>query len=794
MRILDRYIVREVLRHALLGLLIFTFVLFVPKLVRLMELFVRHSGSGTQIATLFLCILPSVLVFTIPMSVLVGVLLGLGRMSMDSEIIALTALGISRKRILVPVGVLAVIGASLTLLMTIWLAPKSLNTFRNIEGDLLTSQISFQVQPRIFDERFPGKVLFVNDVLASGTHWNGIFLAEAGAESGSRITLAESAIVIADPKQGKLELHLNGGSTHEFSRQDPNHYSVTAFGRSDWPIEVSGLGDTKQRTIGNPERSLTELWHDRGKGWRESRVELHQRFAFPIACFVFALVAVPLGAQPRRGGRAAGTLLAVIVIGAYYLLFIMGAGLARQGAVPPWFGMWGANVILALTGLALLPRMERYRGEAKSTAITERSAVLWRFLRRRKSKVISRTVSMHPENGYARAENSYMRSGNGFSRTENGSRAESAEAPASSIHTIIDLYILRRFFYHFAIVMSIFILLFQTFTFFELLDDIARHRIPFLIVISYFRFLMPYLLYQLTPLGALVAVLVTIGVMSKNNEIVAFKASGISLYRLAVPLLIAGSVLAIALLALDSTYLPYANQRQDALRNQIKGRPPQTYTRPQRWIFGENAKVYNYDLFDPVQNLFGGLTIIELDPATFEMRRRVFANRATWLATEKMWVLESGWSRDFAKGEVTQYTPFKVTTLPELVEPPSYFNREVIQAIQMNWLDLDKYIAGLQRAGFDVSPLRVQWHKKLAYPLIAPISMLLAIPFALLVGSRGAISGIAMGVGIGIAYWAVSALLEAMGGIGQLPPMLAGWSPDIIFLFAGLYFFFKMPT
>src|SRR5271156_511697 len=133
MRILDRYIAREVSRHAFLGLLIFTFVLFVPKLVRLMEIFVRHSGSTSQIVTLFLCIVPSLLVFTIPMAVLIGVLLGLGRMSMDSEIIALTALGISRKRILVPVGLLAVIGAALTLLMTLWLAPLSLRTFRDIE-------------------------------------------------------------------------------------------------------------------------------------------------------------------------------------------------------------------------------------------------------------------------------------------------------------------------------------------------------------------------------------------------------------------------------------------------------------------------------------------------------------------------------------------------------------------------------------------------------------------------------------------------------------------------------------
>ena len=343
MRILDRYIVREVVRHALLGLLIFTFVLFVPKLVHLMELIVRHSGSSAQIVQLFLCLIPSLLVFTLPMAVLVGVLLGLGRMSMDSEIIAITALGISRKRILFPVGVLAVVGATLTLVMTLWLAPLSLRTFRDIEGGLIKSQVSFFVQPRVFDERFPRMILYLNDVSASGTHWNGVFLAEAGAQSGDQITLAESAIVIAEPRQGKLELHLNGGATHEFSRGDPDHYSVTAFGRSDWPIEVNGLEQTKEREISIPERSLSQLWHERGKNWRDARVELHQRFAFPVACVVFSLIAVPLGTQPRRGGRAAGTLLAILVIGAYYSLFIMGAGLARQGAVPPSVGMWIAE-------------------------------------------------------------------------------------------------------------------------------------------------------------------------------------------------------------------------------------------------------------------------------------------------------------------------------------------------------------------------------------------------------------------------------------------------------------------
>jgi LPS export ABC transporter permease LptF/LPS export ABC transporter permease LptG len=774
MRILDRYIVREIFRHAFLGLVVFTFVFFVPQLVRLTALFVRHTGSGSQIAQLFLCIFPGVFTFTIPMAILIGVLLGLGRMSADSEIIALTSLGIGRRRILLPVGVLAAAGAVATLAMTLWLAPTALRTFRSLEAELYASQLNFAVQPRVFDERFPKMVLYVNDISASGTQWRGVFLAETGGENGSRLTLAESAIVVAAPTEGKLELHLRGGTTHDFDREDPDHYSVTAFGQSDWPIEVTGDAPAQQaRQVKNDERSFRDLAADSSANWREARVELQRRLAFPAACFAFALIAVPIGAQPRRGGRAAGSLIAVLLIAGYYLLLIFGSGLAREGTLPPFVGLWLANILLTVCGLALLPRMEQFRGELR----------YFRFLRGFKTWLKLRQLRR------ARARAAAARAASGAR-----AQAEGATSSSGSFPRLLDLYLLRRFFSYFALSMAAFIFLFEAFTFFELLDDIARHRVPFLVVVDYFRNLTPYLLYQLAPLGAMVATLVTVGVMSKNNEIVACKAGGISLYRLAAPLLLAGIVLASTMILLDDTYLPYANQRQDALRNQIKGKPPQTYSQPERWIFGDNGKIYNYDLFDPNQNLFGGLSVLEIDPATFQVRRRVFASRAQWSDAQNLWVLESGWVRDFSDGAIVKYDRFKVKDLPELTEPPSYFHREVRQAFQMNWAEMRRYIDSLHRAGFDVATLTVQLHRKLAFPLIAPVSMLLAFPFAFLVGTRGAVGGVAVGVAIGILYWLGAELLTAMGGVGQLPPLLAGWAPDIIFFFLGLYFFFKMPT
>jgi len=184
--------------------------------------------------------------------------------------------------------------------------------------------------------------------------------------------------------------------------------------------------------------------------------------------------------------------------------------------------------------------------------------------------------------------------------------------------------------------------------------------------------------------------------------------------------------------------------------------------------------------------------VLELDPATFQVRRRIYAARATGI-TSKSLILESGWLRDFKNGVLTSYVPFLGNALMELNEPPTYFNREVRQSYQMSWWELKQYIVELSNAGFDVARLSVQLQKKLSFPLIAPIIILLAIPFSIVVGTRGALGGIALGVGIAIVYWAASALTEAMGAVGQLPPFIAGWAPDTIFSFLGLYFFLKMP-
>jgi LPS export ABC transporter permease LptF/LPS export ABC transporter permease LptG len=780
MRLLDRYICREVVSHAVLGLAVFTFVFFVPQLVRLMDLIVRHAASMGSIALLFLCTLPPVVAFTLPMAVLVGVLIGLGRLSADSEIVALHACGISLRRLLFPIGLVASIAALGTLLTTFWLSPASVRTLRGLQDRLLASQAPFAVQPRVFNERFPGFVLYVQDAEAGATRWHGVFLASQGSGQGTSVTTAEDALLIRGADSNQIELHLGRGSTHEYDPRHPERYNVTTFGESDIAVDISAATAHKRRSPSIAEQSVSALLAESGPRWREARVEFQRRIAFPAACLIFALLGVPIGVRPRRGGRAAGLILTLVLIGGYYFLFVYGDHMAEQGRIRPWIGVWAANIAAALVGLIFLRRIETIRRPSRVIAWLESRWSRWRAARKDKA-----AASASSANGSL-----------SLAQSAAGIRQVIGAGRAVAFPMLVDLYLLWQFFYYFAVLLVGFVLIFDAFTLFDLLADIGRNHIRVLTVLNYFRYLVPLMVYQLTPLATLVATLVTLAVLAKNNEVIAFKASGISLYRLVLPLLLAGCLLATGMFLLDDTFLPYANQRQDALRNQIKGRPAQTYLQPaQQWIFGEGSKIYRYELFDSDHQLFGGLNVFELDPETFQVRRRIFATRAIWEPTENAWILTGGWVRDFGSdGHVIRYEPFKATSLPELTEPPGYFRREVRQYHQMNWHQLGQYIASLRQAGFDTARLSVQWHKKFAFPLIAAIIVFLGAPFAFLVGTRGAVGGLALAVGIGVAYWATAALFEAMGSVGQLPPLMAGWAPDAIFGFLGLYFLLRMPT
>jgi LPS export ABC transporter permease LptF/LPS export ABC transporter permease LptG len=776
MRIFTRYILGEVTSHALLGTAIFTFIIFSRELGQILELVVRNSAPLPSAAELFVLTLPEALTLTLPAGVLIGILIGLSRLAADSEITAMKASGVGIWNFLRILSIFFLAAWVLALANNVYLAPRAQAALSRLQDRLKGSQVSFQIQPRVFYEGFPKKVLYVNDVKSAqgAAIWKGVFIADTSTPGAPKITLAEQGILVSEGNN-TLHLHLMNGSLHESDPATPDKYQVSTFEETDLPITLPESSAAKDQ----PPSSLAQIptfqlpqvarskkdpvvarWYD---------IEFHRRFALPTACIVLALVGFPLGLSAKKGGKSAGFVLTIILVFAYYFVSLTGISLARQGRISPALGVWLANIVCVAVAAFLLWRSERRPFEIAALKGT------WTSL---KAKIQGGTLLMPsaPENAFERA-------------------ATRKRVFPSSFPMILDDFVLRDFVLNLSLMLAAMLLLSLVFTVFELFGDILRNQVSPWVVGEYLLNVTPYFLYNSAQYGVLLAVLITLGMMQRYNEVTALKATGISIYRIIVPVLVAAVLVAGGLFLSDQFYLPHANKRQDALLNTIKGKPPQTYLNPYRkWIFGQHSTIYYYQFFDPDKNQFGDLSVFQFNPATFQMVNRIYAGRATWDDRLHRWVCSQGWQRSFHNAAIQDFHTFDVSTFTAVSEPPTYFRKEVKQSLEMNYEQLRNYIHDLQQSGFEVVRLRVQLQKKLAFPVITFVMALLAIPFALSAGKRGAVAGVATAIGIAAVYSLISGLFEAMGNISQLPPVLAAWSPDVIFALVGGYLILKVPT
>ena len=244
MRILTRYILGEILSYALIGCALFTFILFVPQLPHILEVVVRNSSTLTNVAEIFLFTLPNLFKVTIPMSVLVGVLLGLSRLAADSEIIAMRASGLGIVYFVRVAAIVAVTGTLLGLANSLYLAPRANQAILEMEQSLGSSQASYEIQPRVFYEDFRNFVLYVGDVRAGAgaANWRQVFMADVSDPANPLITTAASATVVNDNTQ-QLLMRLRDGARHETSPGQPEQYSISTFSTTDLPLSLSSQSD-----------------------------------------------------------------------------------------------------------------------------------------------------------------------------------------------------------------------------------------------------------------------------------------------------------------------------------------------------------------------------------------------------------------------------------------------------------------------------------------------------------------------------------------------------------------------
>jgi len=790
-RILTRYILGEVLSHTLIGCGLFTFILLMKELPKILDTVVRNSSTLQSVFEVVLFLLPNFFMVTIPMAVLVGVLLGLSRLAADSEIIAMRASGLGIGYFVRVSAIVAVGGTLLGLFNSLYIAPRANQGILDLDK-ALASQASYEIQPRVFYEDFKNTVLYVQDVI-SGTgaaNWRQVFMADVTDPSAPKITTAASAVVVSDNAQGLL-MRLRSDTEHDPVPGHPEDDNISTFKINDLPFSASQqneghLGRLDTPILALPLNELIERTH--GPDGKRFQIELHKRFSYPVACLVLMLVGVPLGVTSRRGGKSSAWVFTILLVVVYYSLSLIGIALGRQNWIPTFLAVWSANILFAAGGMILLWKMAsgsqgspafaglNARTPKSKNALTDHPA---NHLSAVTDSVSVRLLSLLPVRFRARMRNNIF---------------------TGAFPRILDKYVILEFLNIFALVLLGFVLLVLVFTVFDLLSDILHNHISVGTVGLYLLNVTPLFVYQLAPMAVLIAVLVTFGVLNRNSEIIAMKASGISLYRLVVPIVSIAAILAVSLFLFDEYYLPQANKRQDALRNVIKGKPAQTVTHPeQNWIFGDPAKgepgrIFYYRFFDPDRNQFANISVFEFNPSTFALTRRIFAEKAIWNPATSSWLFQNGWENDIDGDHTSGFRQFAQTSFSEIHEEPGYFNKESLQAQQMNFGQLDRYISDLRQSGFDTMKLRVAlWHK-LAYPVVAVVMAVLAIPFALSMGRRGSLTGIAVAIGVALTYFVVESLFGALGNVNYLPAALAAWSSDILFGLVGGYLLLRTPT
>lgn len=783
MRILSRAIFREILGSALLGTLLFIFVLFLRTIDRLSTLLVKTSAPGHVIAELLLYALPATLPFALPLGVLVGVLIGLSRMSADSEITAIRAAGVSSLSVAKPVMLFASIALAITALCSLWLTPLSLHRESMIARNFAAAQLTGKIESRIFDEDFPNTVLYVGNVEASAKQivWQHVFLAdvtppaqlaEEGKDRGAgpRVIVAQTAIPHPDAANNRIILDMR--NFHSYERDKEGKVIMTSANPQIETIQAQTQEDFQlNKTVQEMDTGplYKRVYRTKGlshKDYVEAAIELHQRFALPLACILLALVGIPLGISSRKGGKSAAFVLTVLLAFLYYLGFITLVGLAKKGSLPVPVAVWTPDAIFLVLGIVLLLRLEAPRKHDLTSEL--RSA--WQNL------------------------NSRFK---GMKQARQRKPLRARIGRFSFRPMLIDAYVLNGFVFYLVVLVAALLFLIEIFTFFELLGDMMKNDIPMSMMMDYLWHLAPSLIYQIAPIGILVATLICFGVLTKHNEVTAFKAGGVSVHRLAAPVLAMSLVVSAALFAFDYYYIPGANRRQERLRAEIKHQPVATYLRKDRqWVYGDGPRIYNYRLLEPQRKIMTNVNVYELDPETFAVVRQISADRAQWDPHRDAWIFYNGISEVIGKDGDPDFHSFygKTAVFPELTERPSWFVKEEREYKEMNFNQLRQYIHELKESGLETTPLRVAYYKKFAVPLFALVMAVLSVPFAFIAGNRGAMTGVGISFAIAIAYWTIGAVFDQAGDLNQLPAMMAAWSPDVLFALAGFYFMTRMRT
>ncbi len=775
---LDRHIIRETTVPAALAFLVYTLLLAMNGIFSLIEQVVVHGAPLSEAFRLMLYGLPNLIIITLPVSFLFGVLLAGGRMNSDFEIIALQAGGISPWRLLRPLilmGLFLSIGSA-------WLAlsyiPKANENLATLKRDLFRSGFALgRIQPKVFYDEIPNTLLWIGNIDPETHVWSDVFIHRSVSPDVEELTLAERGrIVLQSGSTPEPWIQLEGMTTYTTRKDSPEKLLKSTVQTNLFRPGMEEESNRKQKlSYGKSLSEMTSpelfklLYRDHGdeaKGinLRAAAVEMHHRLSIPFACLAFAMLGLPLGIGSRSGGRGRGFLFSILVVLAYFILDSFGSYLVREGSVSPWIGMWLPDFLIIATGLLLARKMGHWMGERQTP-----------------DHLIVRIYQAYQRWRLKRQQVPLDESG----RPITGSLPISIQRKryVNAFPSLLDRYLTRRF------TTPLFLVLAST-TVMYIIGDltnhfaaIAKNHAPLGIVLSYYWNTIPRAVIEVLPFGMLIAVLTVLTVLQRHQELTAFKAAGLSVYRILIPLFLCGLLGVGAMWVLGENIVPRTNRISWKLLDDIKGKTNRNmgFAIGKNWILSRDSQAfYTFLRYDAPSESLIRFAAYRVDE---ENRLRYILMAPRLLYVDGAWIADGGWLRTIDVKGVDHFIRITKPVEVAIPEGPSYFSREYRQPSEMSQSQLREYIARLEESGYHPSALIVRWYQKFTTPLSVLILMALGIPFALKQGTSrvSTMQGIGIALGLGLAYFTLLVPLFAKLGEAEfLPPILGAWGPVLI--------------
>jgi len=351
--------------------------------------------------------------------------------------------------------------------------------------------------------------------------------------------------------------------------------------------------------------------------------------------------------------------------------------------------------------------------------------------------------------------------------------------------TIINKYISREISRYFGIVLVVVISIYVVVDFLEKIDDFLEAGLSLSKAISFFLFKIPFITAQITPIGLLIAVLIVFGLMNKNNEIVALKSSGASIYNLLKPVLLIGLLLSIVLFILSEIIVPIATAKANRIwLGEVRKESVVASKEKNIWMKDGNL-IAHIRYYNPSNKTMHGITLNRFDD-NFRLLERVDAKMGVF--EQGSWILNDVIEQHLNEADGNYIVTFQNRRIETLNLLPDDLKRVVKKSEEMSFTELLAYIKKIEAKGYDVTPYRIDLYAKIAFPLVCIIMCMVGAGIAL----RGRIKeglpvSIAYGLGTAFLYWIFYSFCMSLGYGKMLPPVIAAWTANFVFLCFGVF-------